>query len=107
MVEAQREEVRSLFWAHIEMAKQAVHRFDKYAALISGEAEEEVDDLLRGKPSSQEMMLEVVRLWQLTVEIKYSPTQVGLAPEQLLDPEWLRLSLTGLCFMCCRGTSTA
>ncbi len=54
-----------------------VRLYDKYAPLVSQQAEEDVTQFLQEQHSFQEMMMEVTRYQQLADEIQYNTLKVG------------------------------
>ncbi|XP_078119357.1 dynein axonemal heavy chain 7 [Sander vitreus] len=76
ILEAQQEEVRRVFWAECVRPKQYIHEYDKYATLVSRQAEEDVDQFLSEQHSFQEIMVEVVHYQQLANQIQYTSSKV-------------------------------
>lgn len=73
------EEVRKVFWAECVRPKEYIHEFNKYSALVSRQAEEDVEQFLSEQHSFQDMMAEVVHYQQLADQIQYTSCKV---PEQ-------------------------
>ncbi|XP_028254184.1 dynein heavy chain 7, axonemal isoform X2 [Parambassis ranga] len=73
ILEAHQEEVRRVFRAECVRPKEYVHEYDKYAALVTGQAEEDVEQFLREQHSFQEIMVEVIHYQQLADQIQYTP----------------------------------
>ncbi|XP_034417782.1 dynein heavy chain 7, axonemal [Cyclopterus lumpus] len=76
ILQAQQDEVRSVFWAESVKPKEYVHEYDKYATLVSRQTEEDVDQFLSEQHSFQEFMAEVLHYQQLADQIQYTPYQV-------------------------------
>ncbi|XP_014909460.1 dynein heavy chain 7, axonemal [Poecilia latipinna] len=76
IIEAQQEEVRRAFWAETESPKEHVHLFDKYAMLVSKEAEEKVQNFLSQPKSFQEIKEEAIYYQELADEIQYTSSKV-------------------------------
>ncbi|TDH07133.1 hypothetical protein EPR50_G00120640 [Perca flavescens] len=76
ILEAQQEEVRRVFWAECVRPKEYIHEYDKYAILVSRQAEEDVDQFLSEQHSFQEIMAEVVHYQQLADQIQYTSSKV-------------------------------
>uniref|UniRef100_A0A8D0ADE4 Dynein axonemal heavy chain 7 n=1 Tax=Sander lucioperca TaxID=283035 RepID=A0A8D0ADE4_SANLU len=76
ILEAQQEEVRRVFWAECVRPKEYIHEYDKYATLVSRQAEEDVDQFLSEQHSFQEIMVEVVHYQQLADQIQYTSSKV-------------------------------
>ncbi|KAM4608668.1 dynein axonemal heavy chain 7 [Polymixia lowei] len=73
---AQRDEVRRVVWAESVGPTEHVRLYDKYTALVSKQAEEDVEQFLREQHSFQEIMVEVVRYQQLADQIQYTSCKV-------------------------------
>ncbi|XP_026231920.1 dynein heavy chain 7, axonemal isoform X2 [Anabas testudineus] len=76
ILEAQMEEVRKVFWAECVRPKEYIHEFNKYSALVSRQAEEDVEQFLSEQHSFQDMMAEVVHYQQLADQIQYTSCKV-------------------------------
>ncbi|XP_047456328.1 dynein axonemal heavy chain 7 isoform X2 [Mugil cephalus] len=76
ILQAQQEEVREVFWSECVRPKEFVHEYDKYATLVSREAEEDVEQFLSEQHSFQEIMSEVIHYQQLTDQIQSSSCKV-------------------------------
>lgn len=76
ILEAQQEEVHRVFLAECVRPKEYVHEYDKYATLVSRQAEEDVEEFLSEQRSFQEIMVEVVHYQQLADQIRYTSCKV-------------------------------
>ncbi|XP_031730848.1 dynein heavy chain 7, axonemal isoform X1 [Anarrhichthys ocellatus] len=76
ILQAQQEEVRSVFWAESVKPKEYIHEYDEYATLVSRLAEEHVEQFLSEQHSFQEIMADVVHYQQLADRIQYTSCQV-------------------------------
>ncbi|KAM6984938.1 dynein axonemal heavy chain 7-like [Aplochiton taeniatus] len=76
ILEAQQEEVRRVVWLESAGPREHVHLYDKYASLVSHQAEEDVEHFLRKQNSFQEIMIEVTRYQQLADQIQYNSSKV-------------------------------
>ncbi|XP_066541990.1 dynein axonemal heavy chain 7 isoform X2 [Hoplias malabaricus] len=76
IVQAQKEEVQRVIHEESSGPLEHVSLFDKYAPLVSQQAEEDVEQFLREQHSFQEMMMEVTRYQQLADEIQYNSCKV-------------------------------
>ncbi|TNN79438.1 Dynein heavy chain 7, axonemal [Liparis tanakae] len=76
ILQAQQDEVRSVFWAESVKPKEYVHEYDKYGALVSRRTEQDVEQFLSEQHSFQEFMAEVLHYEQLADQIQYTPCQV-------------------------------
>lgn len=76
IIEVQQEEVRRAFWAETESPKEHVHLFDKYAMLVSKEAEEKVQKFLSHPKPFQEIKDEAIYYQELADEIQYASCRV-------------------------------
>ncbi|TRY59213.1 hypothetical protein DNTS_014611 [Danionella cerebrum] len=76
ILEAQQELVRGVIHAESAEPLKHVRLFDKYAPLVSKQAEEDVTQFLQEQHSFQEMMMEVTRYQQLADEIQYKTVKV-------------------------------
>lgn len=65
-----------MFWAECARPKEYVHKYDKYATLVSRQAEEDVEQFLGEHHSFQEIMEEVVHYQQLADQIQYTSCKV-------------------------------
>ncbi|XP_019945265.2 dynein axonemal heavy chain 7 isoform X2 [Paralichthys olivaceus] len=72
ILEAQQEEVRRVFWAECVRPKEYVHEYDKYARLVSKQADEDVEHFLSEQHSFQEFMTEVEHYQQLADQIQFT-----------------------------------
>ncbi|XP_060945031.1 dynein axonemal heavy chain 7 [Limanda limanda] len=72
ILEAQQEEVRRVFWAECVGPEEYVHAYDKYATLVSKQADEDVEHFLREPHSFHEIMTEVLRYQQLAEQIQFT-----------------------------------
>lgn len=59
--------------------REHLRLYDKYAPLVSKQAEEDVEQFLHEKHSFQEMMMEVTRYQQMADDIQHNSTKVRLA----------------------------
>ncbi|KAA8593177.1 hypothetical protein FQN60_009293 [Etheostoma spectabile] len=80
ILEAQQAEVRRVFWAECVRPKEYIHEFDKYATLVSRQAEEDVDQFLSEQHCFQDIMVEVVHYQQLAHQIQYTSNKVCVLP---------------------------
>ncbi|XP_019118943.2 dynein heavy chain 7, axonemal [Larimichthys crocea] len=71
-LQAQQEEVRRVFWAECVRPKEYIHEYDKYAALVSRQAEEYIEQFLSEQHSSQEIVMEMIHYQQLADQIQYT-----------------------------------
>ncbi|XP_030642423.1 dynein heavy chain 7, axonemal [Chanos chanos] len=76
ILQAQQEKVQHLIQSESKGPLEHIRLFDKYAALVSQQADEDVEQFLLERHSFQEMMMEVARYQQLADEIKYSSNKV-------------------------------
>ncbi|CAL8240697.1 unnamed protein product [Merluccius merluccius] len=76
IVKAQREAVLRVIRAERVAPMEHVRVYDKYTALVSMQAEEEVVQFLREEHSFQEIMVEVIRYQQLSDQIQYTSCKV-------------------------------
>ncbi|XP_035507000.1 dynein axonemal heavy chain 7 isoform X2 [Scophthalmus maximus] len=76
ILEAQQEEVRRVFWAECVRPKEFVREYDKYAPLVSRQAEEDVEQFLSEQRSFEELMAEVVHYQRLADQIQYTSRKV-------------------------------
>ncbi|XP_044073688.1 dynein axonemal heavy chain 7 isoform X2 [Siniperca chuatsi] len=76
ILQAQLEEVRRVFWAECVRPKEYVHEYDKYATLVSRQAEDDVEQFLSEQHSFQEIMVEVIHYQQLADQIQYTSCKV-------------------------------
>ncbi|XP_029968156.1 dynein heavy chain 7, axonemal-like [Salarias fasciatus] len=76
IIESQLEEVRQALRAESVRPKEYVHGYDTYAALISGQTEEDVEKFLSEQHPLEEIMVEVERYQQLADQIEYTSIKV-------------------------------
>ncbi|KAM7380824.1 hypothetical protein PAMP_004096 [Pampus punctatissimus] len=76
ILQAQQEEVRRVIWAECVRPKEYVREYDRYAALVSKQAVEDVEQFLSEQHSFQEIMLEVKHYQQLVEQIQYTSCKV-------------------------------
>ncbi|KAK9537950.1 hypothetical protein VZT92_005520 [Zoarces viviparus] len=76
IIQAQQEEVRSVFWAECAKPKEYIREYDEYDTLVSRQAEEEVEEFLSEQHPFQEIMTDVVHYQQLADRIQYTSCQV-------------------------------
>ncbi|XP_041928965.1 dynein heavy chain 7, axonemal isoform X2 [Alosa sapidissima] len=76
IVAAQRELVQRVVREETAGPLEHLRLYDKYAPLVSKQAEEDVEQFLRDKHSFQEMMMEVMRYQQIADDIKYNSIKV-------------------------------
>ncbi|CAK6963682.1 dynein axonemal heavy chain 7 [Scomber scombrus] len=76
ILQAQQEEVRGVIWAECVRPKEYIHTYDKYAALVSRQAEEDVEHFLSEEHSFQEIMEEVIHYQQLADQIQTTSCKV-------------------------------
>ncbi|XP_030613861.1 dynein heavy chain 7, axonemal isoform X2 [Archocentrus centrarchus] len=76
IIHAHQEEVRRVFWAECVRPKEYIHEYDKYAGLVSMQADKDVEQFLCEQHSFQEFMEEVLRYQKLIDEIQYMPFKV-------------------------------
>ncbi|KAG7268093.1 LOW QUALITY PROTEIN: hypothetical protein CRUP_011869 [Coryphaenoides rupestris] len=76
IVDAQREALLRVVRAERVAPTEHIRAYDKYTALVSMQAEEEVGQFLREQHSFQEIMVEVVRYQQLSNQIQYTSCKV-------------------------------
>lgn len=77
VLHAHQEEVRRVFWAECVRPKEYIHKYDKYATLVSRQAEKDVEQILRDQHSFQEFMVQVLYYQKLIDEIRYMPSKVN------------------------------
>lgn len=65
-----------MFRAECVRPKEYIHEYDKYATLVSGQAEEDVEQFLSEQHSFQEIMVEMVHYQQLADQIQYTSSKV-------------------------------
>lgn len=68
--------MRRVFWAECVRPKEYVHEYDKYATLVSRQAEEDVEQFLSEQHSFQEILGEVLHYQQLADQIQYTACKV-------------------------------
>ncbi|XP_024258908.2 dynein axonemal heavy chain 7 isoform X2 [Oncorhynchus tshawytscha] len=76
IMQAQQEEVRRVIWEESAGPLEHVRLYDKYAPLVSQQAQDDVEQFLREQHSFPEIMIEVTRYQQLADEIQYSSSKV-------------------------------
>ncbi|XP_029937135.1 dynein heavy chain 7, axonemal [Myripristis murdjan] len=76
ILQAQREEVCRVIWAESVRPSEHVRQYDKYAMLVSKQAEEDVEQFLQEQHSFQEIMVEVIRYQQLAKQIQSTSCKV-------------------------------
>nr|XP_029135329.1 dynein heavy chain 7, axonemal [Labrus bergylta] len=76
ILQPQQEEVRRVFWDECVKPKEYIHEYDKYAALVSRQAEEDVEHFLSEQHSFQEVMAEVMHYQELADQIQYTSCKV-------------------------------
>ncbi|CAJ1078792.1 dynein heavy chain 7%2C axonemal [Xyrichtys novacula] len=76
ILQPQQEEVHRVFWAESVKPKQYIHEYDKYAALVSGQAEEDIEHFLSEQHSFEEIMKEVIRYQELADQIESTSCKV-------------------------------
>ncbi|XP_041805973.1 dynein heavy chain 7, axonemal [Chelmon rostratus] len=76
ILQAQQEEVCRVFWAECVRPKEYVQEYDKYAPLVSRQAEEDVEQFLSEQHSFQEIMEEMIHYQQLADQIQYTSCKV-------------------------------
>ncbi|XP_067459187.1 dynein axonemal heavy chain 7 [Thunnus thynnus] len=76
ILQAQQEEVQRVIQAECVRPKEYVHKYDKYAALVSKQAEEDVEQFLSEQHSFQEIMEEVTHYQQVVDQIQYTSCKV-------------------------------
>ncbi|KAG7467512.1 hypothetical protein MATL_G00154470 [Megalops atlanticus] len=76
ILEARMAEVRQMIQAESTLPLRHVRNYDKYAALVTRQADEDVEQFLREKHPFQETMMEVTRYQQLSDEIQYNCAKV-------------------------------
>lgn len=79
ILEAQRALVRRVVCEESTGPREHLRLYDKYAPLVSKQAEEDVEQFLHEKHSFQEMMMEVTRYQQMVDDIQYNSTKVRFA----------------------------
>lgn len=77
-MQAQQEEVRRVIWEESAGPLEHVRLYDKYAPLVSQQAQDDVEQFLREQHSFPEIMIEVTRYQQLADEIQYSSSKVWI-----------------------------
>ncbi|XP_062861638.1 dynein axonemal heavy chain 7 [Trichomycterus rosablanca] len=76
ILEAQKAEIHHVIREESAGPIEHVRLYDKYAPLVSQQAEQDVDHFLCDQHSFQEIMIEVLRYQQLANEIQYDLTKV-------------------------------
>ncbi|XP_069555029.1 dynein axonemal heavy chain 7 [Brachyistius frenatus] len=76
ILQVHQEELCRVFWAECVRPKEHAHEYDKYAALVSRQAEEDVEQFLTEQHSFQEIMVEVMHYQQLADQIQYTSCKV-------------------------------
>uniref|UniRef100_A0A671W0U7 Dynein axonemal heavy chain 7 n=1 Tax=Sparus aurata TaxID=8175 RepID=A0A671W0U7_SPAAU len=76
ILQAHQEEVRRVFWAECVRPKEYVREYDKYATLVSRQAEEDLEQFLSEQHSFQEILGEVLHYQQLADQIQYTACKV-------------------------------
>ncbi|XP_064167524.1 dynein axonemal heavy chain 7 [Anguilla rostrata] len=76
ILEARQEETRQMIRAESALPMQHVRLYDKYAALVSRQAEEDVEQFLRERHSFHDTMMEVTRYQKLADDIQYNSAKV-------------------------------
>ncbi|KAK7169080.1 hypothetical protein R3I93_005162 [Phoxinus phoxinus] len=76
ILKAQQEKVRRVIHAECAEPLKHIRLYDKYAPLVSQQAEDDVTQFLQEEHSFQELMMEVTRYQQLADEIQYSTLKV-------------------------------
>lgn len=76
IIHAHQEEVRRVFRAECIRPKEYIHEYDKYVALVSRQADKDVEQVLCEQHSFQEFMEEVLHYQKLIDEIQYLPLTV-------------------------------
>lgn len=77
ILQAQKEEVLRVFAAECIKPKEYIHEYDKYIALVSGQAEKDLEHFLREQHSFQDLLAEVINFQQLADQIQYSSCHGG------------------------------
>ncbi|XP_074551174.1 dynein axonemal heavy chain 7 [Halichoeres trimaculatus] len=70
------EEVRRVFWAECVKPKEYIHEYDKYTALVSRQADEDIKQFLSEQRSFKEIKEEVLHYQELTDQIQYTSCKV-------------------------------
>lgn len=65
-----------MFLAESVRPKEYVHEYDKYATLVSGQAEKDVEQFLSEQHCFQEIMEEMMHYQQLADQIQYTSCKV-------------------------------
>lgn len=68
--------MRRVFWAECVRPKEYVCEYDKYATLVSRQAEEDLEQFLSEQHSFQEILGEVLHYQQLADQIQYTACKV-------------------------------
>ncbi|XP_049904030.1 dynein axonemal heavy chain 7 [Epinephelus moara] len=76
ILEAHQEEVHGVFLIECDRPKEYAREYDKYATLVSRQAEEDVEQFLSEGQSCEEIMAEVVHYQQLADQIQYTTCKV-------------------------------
>uniref|UniRef100_UPI0037E73D97 dynein axonemal heavy chain 7 n=1 Tax=Semicossyphus pulcher TaxID=241346 RepID=UPI0037E73D97 len=76
ILQTQQEEVRRVFWAECVKPKEYINEYDKYAPLVTRQAEEDVEHFLSEQHSFQEIMVEVMHYQQFVDQIQYTLCKV-------------------------------
>lgn len=86
ILEARLEETRQMIRDESALPMQHVRLYDKYAALVSRQAEEDVEQFLREKHSFHDTMMEVTRYQKLADDIQYNSAKVPPRTPLSLSP---------------------
>ncbi|XP_067372006.1 dynein axonemal heavy chain 7 isoform X2 [Channa argus] len=76
VLETQKDEVRNMFWAACVRPKEYICEYDKFAPLISRQADEDVEQFLSEQHSFHEILTEVVHYQKLADQIQYTLCKV-------------------------------
>ncbi len=96
ILQAQQEEVRRVFWAECVRPRGYIHEYDKYASLVSKQAEADVEQFLSEQHCFQEIMAEVMHYQQLVDQIQYTSCKVlgSLNPPEMTMWRQYKLHIT-------------
>lgn len=84
ILQAQKEEVCKVFLDECVKPLEYVHKYDKYLALVSGQAEKDMERFLSEQHSFQDILAQVTYYQQLADQIQYRPCQGGHVSYQTL-----------------------
>ncbi|XP_041837982.1 dynein heavy chain 7, axonemal isoform X2 [Melanotaenia boesemani] len=90
IVQAQQEEVQRVLWAECVRPKEYVHEFDKYATLVSRQAEKDLEQFLSEQHSFQDIMAEMMHYQKLAEQIQCTTCKRAQGLQQKLAARMLQ-----------------